>query len=148
MAIDGVGSTSSFGYITGNQMPSSWELRAQSQSLLVSSLQSSPSLASSGLGGNLDIYSAVSQQGMGLLSSGSRTAMEIANISLGIDMSQKPHYGEDKADATDETDATPAKEVEKPKEAPMSIFDKVLKESGYVKPADDPYVYQVDFFAS
>jgi|GEM_PF-6137050 len=62
------------------------QAKSMTDSMLVSLL---PSASGYGIGGNLDIYAAVGKQSQGLLAGG-RMALEIANISLGIDMKQVP----------------------------------------------------------
>lgn len=59
------------------------------------SLLPAPAPSSTGLGLNMDMYSIIGMQSQGLLSGG-RTAIEIANISLGLDAgtsSQTPPAG-------------------------------------------------------
>lgn len=98
---------------------------------------------SPGLGLNLDIYAAVGMQSQGLLSGG-RTALELANISLGIDTSQAAAHA-DAADA-DALGATPADGTQTAAHG-SAILDGLLKAEGYVAPEADPYVVQTDFFA-
>lgn len=87
---------------------------------------------------------------MGLVSGG-RMATELANISLGIDMS---HLGQnqnlqDKASleqtqSTTSGETTPLNPATAPK---LSILDQVLQDSGYEKSAENPFVFRKDFFA-
>ena len=84
--------------------------KIQNQGALVSGLL--PSASSPGLGSNLDLYAAIGMQTQGLLSRG-LASIETANISLGIDMSER--FGDSAsavkkdgadADAADGTDAS------------------------------------------
>jgi hypothetical protein len=100
-----------------------------------------PTPASSpGLGLNLDIYSAISSQANGLLAGG-RTALQIANISLGIDMkAADPAAGTDSGGHADGVVDGGA--------SGNSALDAILKADGFVAPKADPYVVQTDFFRS
>ncbi|MEO7424715.1 MAG: hypothetical protein ABI036_05970 [Fibrobacteria bacterium] len=117
-----------------------------------------PTPASSpGLGLNLDIYSAISSQAHGLLSGG-RTALQIANISLGIDMkAADPATGTDsggQADGVADGGAS-GKDGENAGAGSATTgtrgnaaLDAILKADGFVVPKADPYVVQTDFFRS
>ena len=91
-----------------------------------------------GLGLNLDIYAAVGMQTQGQLAGG-RTAIELANISLGIDASQA------KDPASSQT--TPANGAQR-RRRPRGCHSRRHSQSGrLIAPAANPYVIQTDFFA-
>jgi hypothetical protein len=125
------------------------------------SLSLLPPVSSPGLGGNLDLYAAVSMQSMGMLSD-SRSALESANISLGIDMSvagkeaaaggaESPDGDEagssGAADGPDAAGGSPSDTSPGTHKPIGTILDQVLKESGFTAPAANPYAYRTDFFA-
>jgi hypothetical protein len=92
-----------------------------------------PAPSGTGLGGSLDIYDAISAQSLGALAGG-RSAVELANIKLGIDASQT------------ESGAKPA-EAAADKDPPLgATLDQLLKEDGFT-PQDNPYSVRTDFFA-
>jgi hypothetical protein len=133
--IGSLGTASQIASLSENPQAALSQFKAQSGSQLLS-LIPAPS-SSPGLGLNLDIYAAVGMQAQGALAGG-RTAVELASISLGIDMRRSPALpGDEELDAT----------ASKPATQGNAILDKILKEGGYVSPAPDPYVVQTDFFA-
>jgi hypothetical protein len=166
MDISGLGSTSSSSSATStastakSSTPAFSQVKIQNDSQLVSML---PSPSFGGLGGNVDLYDAISKQSQGLLMAGGRTAMEIANISLGIDMSQSYSVTDSSATGASASApatttgtaaaATPAKPDPASAITPpsgsqnLSMLDQILKEGGYVAPTADPYVVNKDFFA-
>jgi hypothetical protein len=146
MDINGISSQSGYVKATPAPRPSFSDISASSNSQLVSQLPTAGSGFSQGIGLSLDIYDIVGKQSLGLLTTGGRSAMQIANISLGKDMSEKPKWNsEEAAIPTEEPKPTTTPTPVAPK---PSIMDKILTESGYVAPAADPYVVQKDFFAS
>ena len=110
----------------------------------------------------MDIYAAVGMQAQGYLTGG-LMSIELANISLGIDMS-KPSRSSAASDGTAATPGTDAAAAGANGSDPASpapaattsasashtnvILDRILKEDGYQAPAADPYSVQTDFFAS
>lgn len=137
--------------LSKSKLPAASQIRSMTDGLLVSLLPSASSRTSTGLGANLDIYAAVSQQSLGVLSGG-RSALEIANLNLGIDMSQQTAVAT--ADAGNGVAATPAQPdttsdgtTPQPADKRPEILDQILKEAGYVKQDENPYVVQKDFFA-
>ncbi len=130
--------------------------------MLISSLQQSSSF---GAGLNSDLYTAIGKQSMGLLSGG-RTAFELADISLGIDNSQKdysnpvPTLAPSSAastaavgaaavnnNPTNNTTGGTAPASTSPTASPSaSPLDSILAADGFTY-QPDPYVYQKDFFA-
>lgn len=128
------------------------QFKAQAGGQMLSLL---PSAASSpGLGLNLDIYAAVGMQTQGMLSGG-LTSIELANISLGIDMSQRANdaatadSGSPDASAAD---AASAHAVSPPATAAPSshtntVLNAILKADGFVAPEENAYAVQTDFFA-
>jgi hypothetical protein len=158
--IGSLSSASQIGSLSQNPQAALSQFKAQSGSQLLSLIPAPPS--SPGLGLNLDIYAAVGMQAQGVLAGG-RTAIEIANISLGIDMRKSPVLpGDEDPDGTESGSAsssggsTDSSEPQssamgtapaKPAAQGNAILDKILQEDGFVAPAPDPYVVQTDFFA-
>lgn len=136
---------------TGTALANFGQAKSMTDSMLVSLL---PSASMPGIGGNLDIYAAVGKQSQGLLAGG-RTALEIANISLGIDMKQTSTDVVPTPSSTDPAAADTAQTGASDASAGSAttaththdILNDLLKADGYVAPAPDPYVVQKDFFA-
>jgi hypothetical protein len=107
-----------------------------------------PPASPPGVGGNLDIYSAISGQSMGLLAGGLE-AVELANIKLGIDMSGKnTAAAQDAAEAADTgpAPATDSGDDTQASSGSRNITDRLLKEAGYSY-TPNPYEVRTDFFA-
>ncbi len=156
MDITSLSSSTQAGYPAKNPTASLSQFKAQQGGQLLSLLPSSSSSSSSspGLGLNLDIYAAVTSQSQGLLSGG-LTALEIANISLGIDMkASDPAAGTDAAAAKQDggTVSPQGNPAATPAAAPVAVahgnsqLDAILKEDGFVAAEKDPFVLQTDFF--
>jgi hypothetical protein len=117
------------------------------------SLLPAVSPSKSGLGLGADIYDSVSRQTQGLYTGG-RTAMMSAYAALGIDVSEKFHRPAPEAPKADAV-AVEAEEPEaaeetvepEPDRASRNITEELLKESGFVQPEANPYVFRTDFFA-
>ena len=124
------------------------QFKAQQGGQLLTLLPSAPSAPGLGLGLNLDVYAAVGSQSRGLLSGG-LTALEIANISLGIGMkAANPAAGKGAADpdgAASNNGVTVAADPPQAKRGNAALAA-ILKADGFVAPKADPYVVQKDFF--
>lgn len=147
MDISGLGASGA-GAFTGfggtDSLPPSVQSKIFNQTQSLSLL---PSVSSPGLGGSLDLYAAVNMQSMGLLSGG-RAAVELANISLGIDPSA-PSASGTAADGTggDAQANSVPKDTHPGKNPPIgATLDKLLKEAGFT-PQTNPYEFRSDFFA-
>ncbi len=151
MDISGLGASSpnAFSGLGGSgSLPPSVQSKLFNQTQSLSLL---PPVSTAGLGGSLDIYAAVGMQNMGALSGG-RSAMELADISLGIDPSQGTSAS--RAGATTDADedttagATQGTSGTANKRAPIgAMLDKLLEESGFKPEASNPYEFRKDFFA-
>jgi hypothetical protein len=161
MDISSLTSATQIGSQSSNPNASLAQFKAQSGSQMLSLI---PAVSSSpGLGLNVDIYAAVGAQAQGALSGG-RTALEIASISLGIDMKQSSVLPGDEdleksttdssaSSSTGSTDSSgsqaSASDSTGTKTATQrnAILEQILKQDGYVAPDPDPYVLQKDFFS-
>lgn len=143
MAIDALGS-GSFDLSAFRHAADQFRSRAT-----LSLLPTVPS-TSSGLGLGGDIYDSVARQTQGLYTGG-RTAMLSAYAALGIDVSEKAKQAVP-AEETEEAETGAPEETAgavEPEEEPRNrnITDKLLEESGYVKPEANPWQVRTDFFA-
>lgn len=124
--------------------------KLQNQGALVSGLL--PALArgsaqTTGLGS--DIYTAVGMQTQGMMSRGLQ-GVEIANVSLGIDMSKAGGYAADAGSGASADDA-----AEEPSGTPNAtgpghtnkVLEEILKADGVETPEANPYAVTRDFFA-
>jgi hypothetical protein len=145
MDISSLSSSAQTGTPSQNPSASISQFKAQQSGQLLSLIPAPASMP--GLGLNLDIYAAVGMQSQGYLSGG-LMSIELANISLGIDMSKlSPAAG---ATDTGSADASAAQAPTTPA-APAShtntVLNDILKADGYVAPAENSYSVQTDFFA-
>ena len=143
MDISGFGASgaSAFtGFGGTDSLPPSVQSRIFNQTQSLSLL---PSVSTPGLGGSLDLYAAVNMQSMGMLAGG-RAAIELANISLGIDPSA-PAASAERAEAPQENGQP--EDTHPGKNPPIgATLDKLLKEAGFT-PQTNPYEFRSDFFA-
>lgn len=127
--LTGIGTQTFTGYGGTQSLPSSVQAKILTQTQDLSLL---PPVSATGIGANLDIYSAVNMQAMGALSG--LSSLELAQAQLA---SQSPS-----ADAAPTPSATPAST-----DPPVgAMLDQLLKEDGF-EPQTNPYEVRTDFFA-
>ena len=147
MDISGLGASGAnafSGFGGTDSLPPSVQAKIFNQTQSLSLL---PSVSSPGLGAGLDIYAAVNMQNMGMLAGG-RAAVELANISLGIDPSapSATHAAAADTDGDAQAGGVP-KDTHPGKNPPIgATLDKLLKEAGFT-PQTNPYEFRSDFFA-
>jgi hypothetical protein len=149
MDIGSLSSSAQTGTPSQNPSASISQFKAQQSGQLLSLIPAPASMP--GLGLNLDIYAAVGMQSQGYLSGG-LMSIELANISLGIDMSKlSPAASAAGTDAGGASSATAPATTTPGTAAPAShtntVLNDILKADGYVAPAENTYAVQTDFFA-
>jgi hypothetical protein len=123
--------------------------KIQNQGSLVSGLL--PSLAQTAQAANapglgLDIYTAVGMQTQGMMSRG-LMGLQIANISLGIDMSQSGKEAGPDTSADDASSGTSATPAATGSGHTNTVLNEILKADGVETPEANPYAVTRDFFA-
>lgn len=150
MDISGLTSAASgfTGFRGTSSLPAGVQARLMTQSDALNLL---PSASTSGLGVNLDIYAAVSQQALGAMSG--RSAIELSRIILaGRETDPASSRGDTPGSAggSDDTaqlgDSEPAASGGHKNPPIGSTLDAILKEDGFV-PKENPYEFRKDFFA-
>lgn len=123
---------------SGSQSQTTLPVSTQMMTLTAPSMLSLiPKASMPGLGGNLDIYDAVGKQSMGLFTGGLE-AVELANISLGIDTAKSSTQEVEASSNGVTTPDAPAKHDD--------TLDKILQADGFTYQAN-PYEVRKDFFA-
>jgi hypothetical protein len=118
--------------------------KMQDQGALVSGLLPA---VTQGPGLGLDLYTAVGMQSQGMMSRG-LMGIEIANVSLGIDMSQAGKAESPESADKDAAETEPAATANAAGTGHTNtILNAILKADGFETPEANPYAITRDFFA-